>query len=329
MTPFYKRRLFWLLFGLPNLLSILYFGVIAAPQYVSKSSIIVYQSASGGGGDESVPLGQAAGLSVEGDYLVQSFIVSWHCFAGLDAKHLRRSWSQGDFITRFGGVGSLFGANLTDLYDYYLGHVRTHIDNNSAIMTVSVRGYDPAFALALNREILAQAEAAINAINMQAYHNAEGFFQGRVQAAKQRLQNALAAQAKTPQAVQLNQLNLKEIMLEAQLSVLQKQPTSVAQLRDLRAEIAGLKGQIKLLSQAPGEAGVYNQLLVQDAQSNLLSMETQLLAAQQAALTHLYFVNYVAQPAVPPNPTAPDRLAWIFAIMAGTFLFYLIVKPTH
>lgn len=330
MTPFYKRRLFWLLFGLPNLLSILYFGAIAAPQYVSSSSVIVYQSSAAGVPPASAQFGQAAGLSVEGDYLVQSFIVSWHCFEALDAKALRRSWSRGDFITRFGGVGGLFGGNVTDLYHYYLGHVRTHIDNNSAIMTVSVRGYDPAFVLALNREILARSEAALTAINMQAYQNAESFFKVRVQAAKDHLQQVLAAQADTPQAQQFNHLTLKKIALEARLSALEKQPAAAAQLRDLRSEIAGVEAQLASLPPAQlGEGAVYDQLLVQDAESNLLSMETQLLVAQQAALQHLYFMDYVTRPAVPPNPTAPSRLVWVLCIMAGTFLFYLIVKPTH
>lgn len=275
MTPFYKRKLFWILFGLPNLLSILYFGALAAPQYTSRSSIIIYQSAASGTDANALQLGQGGGVSVEGDYLIQNFITSWHCFAALDHADLQNSWSKGDILTRFGGAATAFSHNLTSLYNYYLGHVSTHIDNNSAIMTLSVRGYDPAFVLALNRDILAASARAITKINAQAYESADAFFKPRLQAARAALTAAQQAQS---------------------------------------AE--------KSLSDAAST-------LVSEAQANLHAVEAQRLAAQQATLQHLYFMNYINQPALPPNPTAPDRMLWILVILAGTFLLYLIVKPSR
>ena len=270
MTPFYKRKLFWILFGLPNLLSIFYFGALAAPQYTSQSSIIVYQSAASGATPDALQLEQGGGVSVEGDYLIQNFITSWRCFAALDHTKLQTAWSQGDILTRFGGVASLFSGNLTSLYNYYLGHVSMHINNNSAIMTLSVRGYDPAFVLDLNHDILAASALALNQINAQAYESANHFFQPRLQAA----QAALNAAQNTP-------------------------PSAAA------------------------------STLVSEAQANLHAVEAQRRAAQQATLQHLYFMNYISQPAMPPNPTAPNRLVWILAILAGTFLLYLIVKPSR
>lgn len=275
MTPFYKRKLFWILFGLPNMLSILYFGALAAPQYTSQSSVIVYQSAASGAPSEDLQLEQGGGVSVEGDYLIQNFITSWHCFAALDHTDLQTAWSKGDILTRFGGAASVFSSNLTSLYNYYLGHVSTHIDNNSAIMTLSVRGYDPAFVLALNRNILSAATQAISQINAQAYESADRFFQPRLLAAQAALNAAKQAEA---------------------------------------------------AEKAPSDATL---TLVNEAQVNLHAVEAQRLAAQQATLQHLYFMNYINQPALPPNPTAPNRLLWIVAILAGTFLLYLIVKPSR
>lgn len=275
MTPFYKRKLFWALIGLPNLLSILYFGALAAPQYTSKSSLIVYQSAAADISPTDLQLEQGGGVSVEGDYLIQNFITSWQCFTALDHESLQTAWSKGDLITRFGGVASLFSSNITSLYHYYLGHVSTHIDNNSAIMTLSVRGYDPAFVLALNRDILTKSAQAITHINAQAYENADNFFAPRMRAARDALNAALQAESA------------------------QKSPSDAT------------------------------STLVNDAQANLHTIEAQRLTAQQAALQHLYFMNSINLPSVPPDPTAPNRLLWILAILAGTFLLYLIVKPSN
>lgn len=348
---FYKRKLFWILFGIPNFLSIIYFGLVASPQYISQSSLVVYQSAAADASPVTLQLGQNGGMSVEGDYLVQSFIASWQCFKTLNHGNLRKSWSNGDFITRFGGVMSLFETNVTSLYNYYLGHVYTHINSNSAIMTVSVKGYDPNFVQKLNQEILDKSDKAVNDMNAQAYQNAENFFNSRVQAAKANLkttilsvtgvqQNSNVLNPSTAYSSQLdliNQLTLKMVSMEAQLTVLQKDTPNSAQVHGLQAEIAKINDEIKSISSKIRGNGTaltsvdgnfsYNQALVQNAKSNLLNVETQLLTAQQAALQHQYFMEYINQPSVPPNPTSPNRLEWIFSIMAGTFLFYLIVKP--
>lgn len=353
MRPFYKRRLFWILFGIPNFLSVLYFCFVASPEYISQSSLVVYQSAAADSSPVTLQLGQNGGMSVEGDYLVQGFVASWQCFKALNLKALRQSWSSGDFVTQFGGVMSLFETNMTSLYKYYLGHVYTNIDTKSAIMTVSVKGYDPEFVLTLNKDILDKADKAVNNMNNQAYQNTEDFFHGRVEMAKTTLASAIKnitgiqkgsniltpSTAYSSQLDLINQLTLKKVSMEAQLAVLQRDTPNAAQVHGLQAEItkiddeveiisSKLKGNNTSLTSIDGDFA-YNQALVQNAESNLLALETQLLTAQQVALQHQYFMEYINQPSVPPNPTSPDRLAWVFGIMAGTFLFYLIVKPNN
>lgn len=67
---FYNRKSFWILFGIPNILSIFYFLLIATPKYVSESSLIVYQN-NQGGADKAVSLQlsqNGGGVSLEGDY---------------------------------------------------------------------------------------------------------------------------------------------------------------------------------------------------------------------------------------------------------------------
>lgn len=353
MRLFYKRKLFWILFGVPNLLSILYFGAIASPQYASQSSLIIYQSgatvSSFGGGT----LWQNSGGSLEGDYLVRSFVKSWQCFETLDPKVLRSSWSSGDFITGFGGVASLFKTDVTSLYHYYRGHVHTHIDTNSAIVTIKVVGYDPGFALKLNQDILNQTDKTISNMNAQAYQNAQALFQNRIQAAKADLKAAIMGETQSQKGtaslsslseadkVQLafiNQLILEKIAIESSFPMLQNNSSGSASSKLLLAQVNEIDDEIDILFikiqnadkplNSDGKILAYNQELVQVAASNLLGLERRLFTAQRVALQHQYFMEYVSKPSVFPNPTSPARLQWIFGIMVGTFLFYLIVKPS-
>lgn len=353
MRSFYKRKLFWILFGVPNLLSILYFGAIASPQYVSRSSLIIYQSGATVSSFGGLPLWQNSGVSLEGGYLVRSFIKSWQCFKTLDSGGLRSSWSSGDFITGFGGVASLFNTDVTSLYHYYRGHVHAHIDTNSAIVTIRVVGYDPGFALKLNQDILNQTDKAISNMNAQAYQNAQALFQNRLQAAKADLKAAImgethfqkgtAALSSFSKADQLqlaliNQLVLEKIAIESRFPMLQNNSSGSTSAQLLLAQVNKIDDEIDILFikiqscnkslNSEGKSFVYNQTLVQDAASNLLGLERRLFTAQRVALQHQYFIEYVSKPSVLPNPTSPARLQWIFGIMAATFLFYLIVKPS-
>lgn len=346
MRLFYKRKLFWLLFGVPNLLSLWYFGAIASPQYVSRSSLIVYQSEPATSGSGGMPFGQNSGLSLEGDYLLQNFITSWQCFKTLDLAGLHKSWSSGDFVTGFGGIASLFKTDTTSLYDYYLSHVRVQIDANSAIVTVRVAGYSPDFVLKLNQEILEQSNKAISDLNVQAYQNAQALFQNHLEAEKSTLQAAIMAdgniqkesEAYKTDLTLIDQLILKKTMMEAELSVFKNDSSDagavqgrLADLNKINDEIGALS--LKLQAEANhsnpnGEDLIYNQELVQNSTENLLGLEKQFVTAQEVALQHQYFMEYVSRPSVPPNPTSPKTLQWILGIMAATFLIYLIVKPS-
>lgn len=346
MRLFYKRKLFWLLVGGPNLLSILYFGAIASPQYVSQSSLIVYQSEPTTSGSGGMPFWQNNGISLEGDYLVQDFITSFQCFKTLDLADLDKSWSSGDFITSFGGIASLFKTDTTSLYDYYLSHVRVHIDVNSAIVTVRVAGYNPDFVLKLNQEILDQSNKAISDLNIQAYQNAQALFHNRLEAEKATLQAAIMAggnvqkesEAYKTDLALIDQLILKKTMMEAEFSIFKNDFSDSGSMQGRLADVNKINDEIDALSlkiqaetndsNPDGGDFIYNQVLVQNSTERLLGLEKQIFTAQKVALQHQYFMEYVSRPSVPPNPTSPKKLQWIIGIMLATFLIYLIVKPS-
>lgn len=354
-TLFLRRKSFWIVFGVPNILCILYFGVLASPRYVSQSSLVVYQANQT---DQARPVsvqlsGNGGGVSLEGDYLVARFIRSWQCFKQQDPARLRAHWSRGDIVSRFGGLLDLFDTTPTGLWRYYRNNVTTSIDKDSSIMTVRVVGYNRHFAEALNHSVLAAAAKAVNQMNGDAFRNAETFFDSQVRSARKTLKSSILAlsdiQRKSkvidPSAdyqsklTLLNTLINKRITMQAQMRVFAKATPGSARVRNLRVELQAVDKEIAAttrqieggstpLSSVVGPFA-YHQALIRNAESRLKADEEQLLAAQQTALQHQYFMEYVDHPAAPPNPVLPYRLWWILVTMAATFTLYLIVKPAN
>lgn len=350
-APVLRSKLFWMLFCLPNLLAFLYFTLIATPQYVSEASVVVYQSQEAGGNSVNLRLSETGGgLSLEGDYLLAEFLTSWDCFSHEDAGHLRQAWSAGDFISHYGGIREVFRDTPTLLWHYFQRHVTTRVDEQSAIMKVRVRGYDADFVHDLNQRLLLGANQAINAMNREAYDNAEHFFRDELEQDQRQLRdniNQLSEfQRRThlldPNAAYGSQLDLlrslaeKRATVAAQADVLaQDMPNSPEradlqkQLDALDHEMAGIEtdghGRIGDLTKVSGDF-VYLQAQVKNSQDAIASDEEQLLKARQTALQHQYFIEFVSQPTRPVNPTEPRRALMIALILIGTFLLYVIVK---
>jgi capsular polysaccharide transport system permease protein len=350
--PFYRRRAFWVIFGIPNILSLFYFLLIASPQFVSEASLVVYQSdQSGSGKPVNLQLSQNnGGLSLEGDYLLKAYLSSWDCFSRFDARLLADGWSSGDLLSRFGGLATAFRTTPTHLWRYYQRHVVTSIDENSSIMTLRVTGYEPGFVKRVADSALASSAQAINTINRKAFANAERFFVEQIERDRAKLRqdiNQLSALQKSSRIVDpstaygaklelLNQLHNKLATLNAQTDMAAGSTPNSDQLRamntgrqsldrqirSLQAEVAG---QSDALTQVTGRY-TYLESLIKNDQSALSADEEQLLHAQQASLQHQYFLGYVANPSTPVNPTEPERIKWISIILGVSFLLYLIVK---
>lgn len=350
--PFYRRKAFWIVFGVPNIISILYFLAIAAPEYVSQASIIVYQAKSGGGaGPVTLKFNNSTGgVSTEGDYLAAKYARSWECFTQQDPKRLRAAWSRGDFVTSFGGLLDGFRSNPTTLWHYYQSHVVTTISEKSSIMTVRVIGYDPSFVHTLNQGVLASAGKAINAMNRQATANAESFFRSQVADAREQLHadiQKLAALQSHGGIVDpgadykaklslLDSLLVKRAELAARISAVAAATPDSRAVSNLKAEREVLDHEItRIRHEVAGTpaalTGVtgdfqYVSSLIKNDENALETSEGQMLSARQAALQHQYFIENIGAPTTPVDPTRPERWTGLGIVLLVTFFLYLIVK---
>jgi capsular polysaccharide transport system permease protein len=349
---FYRKRTFWIVFGIPNILSILYFLLIATPRYVSEASLVVFQADQGSGAQSiNLQLSQnGGGVSLEGDYLLQNYVASWGCFSQLNAKALSDAWSDGDFVSRFGGLLGGFRTTPTALWHYYARHVSIDIDEQSAIAKMRVTGYSPAFVKSVADSVLASSNRALNQVNQQSFVNSERFFGDQIARDRSKLRadiDKLSAFQKSSHVVDpsaaygaqlelLNQLTARLATLASQIDAVQASTPASDQLHNLASERQSLEQRISgLQNQVYGHSGALSQVtgnysflqsMIRNDEAALSADEAQLLHSHQSALQNQYFVEFVGAPTTPVDPTEPNRAMWVLGILLGTALLYLIVK---
>ena len=346
--PFYKRPLFFWIVAVPNVFSMVYFAGVAAPEYVSRSSIVVYQPHQHRA-TMTLQLSQSGSESLEGDYILSHYIHSWTGFQAQKEKHLADIFSQGDFVSRFGGLMNGFSTNQTVLWKYYRHHVRITIDKKSGIMELSTISYSPEGSYRLNRSVLQAGQSAINALNTQALHKAEAFDEKVVEAAKHRLHQTIDALssyqvqhhivspdiAYTSKMSLLNSLMIKKAIILAHMQVIEGAAPRSHQIVNLQASAEAIQSEIRhIQASTDGVSGLtkgygtytYKQNAVQVAENLVKAAYSQLTVAQQSAIQHQYYIENISGPSLPPDPTLPHRIEWIGWTLLITSILFLVIK---
>lgn len=329
--------------GLPTLLAVVYFGLIAAPEYESISGFTV-RSADGGGGMgleffiASVP-GSSAGADA---MLVQEYILSRDMLAKLEAEH--------DFVAHFRDHGDILSrlsadADAEERFEYYEDHVRVEHDSQSGVISLAVRAYSAEKASELNRAMLAAGENLVNELNTRSRADRIALAQHELENQAGRLTRARAAlvafQAEHDEINPLesaaavlgirSQLEGELASARAELTALRRtlQPTA-PEVISLRSRITALQAQIdsQTARLSNGDTGfaatiaAFEPLLVekefaqQAYQSALGALE---MARVEADRQNRYVVS-VAQPSAPDAPTHPDGVRGVLSVTAICFM---------
>lgn len=348
----YKKRLSFWIVGLPMLMAMVYFVFFAADRYVSESVITVKQSG-------EVVASQVSGLAAmfgatppsrEDTLYLQEYIHSLDMLKHLEAKlKLRQAYEaeQLDPLYR------LYAGTSQEWLHWYFGNrVELIFNDLSGLLKVRVQGFDPAFAQAMNQEILAQSERFVNEVSHRMAREQMAFAEtellkarDRYQAAKSKLvafQNRhklldplAQAQAQATLASQLeSELAHKETELKTLLGYLQEDTYQVVSARQ---QIAALKSQLEQerAKVASGQGGRLNTLasefqnltldvgFAEDAYKAALSaVETTRIEASRK----LKSLVVVSSPAKPEVAEYPQRFYNLVTLLLGLTLFYGIVR---
>jgi capsular polysaccharide transport system permease protein len=344
---FVRSRMFWAVVGVPNLVSLIYFGVIASSAFVSNASMLVFKPSQGSVNVSSLLAGSSEGESFEGAYILEKYVASWAEFRHLSEKFdLAGEYGHGDFFSRYGGLSTLFRHNDITLWHYYQRHVEVEVNEKNNIVTLQIEGYSPEFTTGLGEALLQDAITHIDAMNQQMdrdYASNAAKSRSAIEADLERDEGALADyRAKigvldpdshyTAQLNLLNSLEENKAGLQSQYQSLVEATPNNPTAQNMRKAIAAISAKIESIQSefktlAEENARYHALLMARDNDAELLKEIN--TAAQEADLNSMktkYYLQVISPVSTPGSPERPRRLEWIAGIFFGSLLLWSLVR---
>lgn len=245
---------------IPWVLIVFYVMTLAHPRFVSTSDVVVKQVSQAevsSGGGLSALLGVNNTSIEDANYLTQ-FILSNDMINKLDTRFKFREAYHvdgSDFINELPEE-----ATQEELQEYFRDRVHINLDEQTHILSVTTEGFDPDYALELNKAILGESEAFVNRISQQIAKDQLVFAEKQLDEAEERLN--------TSKEALLNYQNENEIFdpqsnaqlvsqlignLQSQLSSLRTEERQLLsylnpdapQVVSLRSQISAVENQIQ------------------------------------------------------------------------------------
>ncbi len=188
LLPLFKKHTL-LVVIVPWVVYALYITLIASPQYISRSQLIV-KSSDGGSSFDPSSLLSSVGATAGGNnsQLIEAFVKSRDMLNYLDNTIQLRDHFIHDGADMFSRLSS--SASQEDFLDYYLSHVEVSVDSASSVITVQSRAFSRDYAQLINETIVKHAEHFINDIGNNLAKSKLEFAKGEHAIVEQKLQDA-------------------------------------------------------------------------------------------------------------------------------------------
>ena len=342
----------------PTVVAALYYGLWAAPRYEFETQILVRsvqgsQTNPGGSVVSGLLAAFGIGRSDDDTNAVMSYLQSRDAVSGLEAAlPLRKMYGrqEGDAPARF--PRPFFGDSFERLYWYYADRVTVFSDQDTGIITIQAQAFRPKDARAIARQLVAQAEALVNAMNDRLEADTVRTAQAAVAEAEKtvlstqedidRFRNAEIVVDPTLNAVAqlgtITSLSSQVDQVLAQILANNKQSPSNPATAVLKVQADALSAQIAREEKAlaGSNAAVSNKvstyerltLLRSLADASLATARQSLDAARTDARRQHVFVEQIVAPNLPDYSTEPEALrsiATVFAFsLAAFFILWLL-----
>jgi capsular polysaccharide transport system permease protein len=340
--------------ALPFALVALYLGLFAADRYVSESTLAVRRV----GGEGAALPGAAmllAGLNPplrEDTLYLQRYIHSLALLLKLDQElKMREHFRQP-------GLDALFRLGASDSQEEFLAYYRQRVavtfDDATALLTVRVQAFEPAFAQQLNRRILEESERFVNEYSQRMAREQLAFAETELTRAADRVQQAKNAvlafqsrnrlldpafQAQASGALTA-ELEAARARLEGELNgLLAYLNEDAPQVRALRARIEATRKQVdaeRAATTKPSRQGDRLNALALEFQALTLQTEfagdaykLALAAVENAridATRKLKSLVVIEPPATPETAEYPRRLYALMTVLVASLLVYAVVR---
>lgn len=351
------------LIGVPTLLGALFFGLVASDQYSSNFQLavrsndrpIAEQMAPAMAGLNTSPVSSDSYILVE--YLRSRQLVE-DIAKTIDLRGMF-SRSDNDIISRLSGA-----ASIEELVYYWRKKIDVRFENQSGIVTASIRAFRAEDSLAISQAALKLSETLVNQLSRKAREEAVSSAEDDVRRMEIRLATSIAMLKKfrdrtgviDPQkgagaGLQVQgKLQEELVRLRTQLSILSKNMNQNAPpIVNLKQRIAATEEQV---NNARAEVGrnaaesqtpeLTSQLLSeyesldlerQFAEKAYTATLTSLERARSEAIRTQRYLSVFVEPHMPQEASHPRRLLMILTVFAFAFigwavflLVYLTVK---
>ncbi|OYX35529.1 MAG: hypothetical protein B7Y99_03190 [Caulobacterales bacterium 32-69-10] len=342
------RRPFLLFISITALLAAIYYGLLAAPMYVTETRFSIRSQQPVAPTSIMAALNGGAGRDSLADITaVQDYIQSRTMLAELEsAYHLRDSYSKFrlDFLHRLRP-----GASEESFLKFYRKMVRVRLDREAGIIEVDVRTFDKASGPLIASSILLRTEAFVDGMTQRLRSETLRSAQGQLDQANRDVEVARAAVASFRNAASsvnpsagAAQIQGGQAALESQAATIQAELASALTfnrpdspvVRQLRARLASVQGLAARLRAEQGAGGggrqvtAYETLLVQrdNAERKLTAASANFDTARATAQQREKYVVRVVNPSPPDKPTQPRRFLDFLTVLLFALTGYAIVS---
>lgn len=347
-----RHALFLILFLAPVTLASIYFGVIAADQYVSEARFIV-RSAGGGDSGNLASLMQSQKMSraVDETYAVSEYVTSRDAADILVRDHQLRailSRPEADVFNRFPNFYSR--DNNEQLYRRFKRMVATDIDSDSGISTLEVKAFSAEDARNVAVALLHRGEALVNRLNdranddvlknaNQSVDEAKGkMVDAEMQLTKYRnAQNVIDPNAEATAALQaLNNMTIEVAKTQASLNHLIATAPQSPMIGTMRERINSFQTEIS--RQRARIVGGGETMAAKLADYDKLTLDRELAGKTLAAAVAQYeqarqhanqqqlYLETIVEPNLADQPLYPKRLLSVTVVAILSLCLYWMVN---
>lgn len=178
---------------LPLFVAAIYLWLVASDQYISTTGFTVRQEESGSATELLGGLASFAGGSSSSDTdILYEFIQSQEIIEAIDEKldlvsSYSARWPNDPIFAIWPS------ASIEDLIWYWQRIVRVSYDSSSGLIELRVRAFSPEIAQQIAREIVAQSQKMINALNAQAREDMMRYARSDLEESVERMKSARQA----------------------------------------------------------------------------------------------------------------------------------------
>jgi capsular polysaccharide transport system permease protein len=343
MSKVIKRLVF---VGIPMLLFLVYYGVMASDMYISESRFSLRSSEGGTSVEWLALFGQSAGGTGTDAHVVLNYIESSALLSELD----RDLDLKGHYQNPAADVFTRLKSNPTreEFNSYFLKQINIKYEQGSGILQLHVRAFSPEFAQQICDAILGKSEALINRLRERSIEDSLDLTREEVARAEKRLMNSRQelrafrqehnlldplAQAGAAQGL-VAEFEVTTAKVRAELA------EARSYMQESSARIVGLKAKIQALEEQIGTEKVrltgedkatinslaadYEELTVEHgfAQKQYLSAMSSLEAARIRTESQSRYLVAFVKPTLPEQAMWPRRTYSIVISFAGILLLY-------